>query len=285
MKILIPTDFSVNADHALKYASLLGKAMNANLILLHVYIPPITRANAAYPLITEEIGRMKSEATEKLHKMASALSEDYGISCEHRVRMGSPVGEIASEAENSHADLIVMGTLGASGLTKIIFGSNTALVIEKATCPVLAVPMGAVITLPKRIVFATNYHDSDMTTLKSLASLAKTLDAELMIVHVSKDKLKSERDLIEQFSKAVAEETGFQQPFYYVMEHTDIKKGLDLFVDSAGADLLALSTRKRSVFEKLFDSSLTKQMAYHIKIPLLAFHATVSEEDSEGGDF
>lgn len=279
MKILIPTDFSANAGHALKYASLLGKAMNANLILLHVYTPPITRGNITYPLITEEIGRMMSEATEKLHRIASALSEDYGISCEHRVRMGSPVGEIVSEADNSQVDLIVMGTLGASGFAKIVFGSNTASVMEKVTCPVLAVPANSVLALPHKIVFATDYEDNDMQTVKDLIKITQRLKAEFIFLHVSKDNLKSDHDLIEDFSKAAAKEVNIEQPFYYVMHHESTQKGIDHFVDSIGADLIALSMRKRTIFEKLFDPSLSKRMAYQARLPLLVFHAVRSESD------
>jgi len=287
MKILIPTDFSENAKHAIDYTylSLLANTLNAEIKLLYVYTPPVTRNNISYPLIQDEMANAVKEAKEQLMILCDEISDDTGLHCKSLVLTGSVVEEIIKEATDSKADMIVMGTKGARGIKKILFGSNTASVIENATCPVLAVPKGAAIALPKRIVFATNYHDSDMITLKSLTSLVKTLDAELMIVHVSKDKPKSERDLIDQFSKAVAVETGFQRPFYYVMQHTDVKKGLDLFVDSASADLLALSTRKRSVFEKLFDSSITRQMTYQLKIPLLTFQATVSGKDSENGDF
>ncbi len=61
MKILVPTDFSENALHAAKYAAKLANAMEADLLLLHVYTPTVTRGNLAYPLITEEIGRMTRE--------------------------------------------------------------------------------------------------------------------------------------------------------------------------------------------------------------------------------
>jgi len=277
MKILIPTDFSANADHAINYASLLGKSMKAKLILLHVYTPPVTRGNIAYPLITEEIGRMMSEATEKLHKIASALSEDYGISCEHLVRMGSPVEEIVSEAESRQADLIVMGTLGASGLAKMVFGSNTASVMERATCPVLAVPAKSTLALPKKIVFATDYEDNDMQTVKELIKITRRLKAEFILLHVSKENLRSDRDLIEDFSKAVATEVHVVQPFYYVMHHDNPQEGIDHFVNSVGAHLIALSMRKRSIFIKLFDASLSKKMAYQARLPLLIFHAVQPE--------
>ena len=277
MKILVPTDFSANAAHALKYASLLAKVMNAELILLHVYTPPVTRRNVAYPLITEEIGRMTREATVELQKMVSALSEDYGIGCEHLVRIGNPVDEIVREVKNSGADLIVMGTLGASGITKLLFGTNTTFVMEKATCPVLAVPANSTLTLPKKVVFATNYADNDMQTVKELNRITQHLKPEFILLHVSNEGLKSENDLIEDFSKAVSREVDIEQPFYYVMHHEDTQKGIDHFVDSVGADLIAMSMRKRGIFEKLFDTSLSKRMAYQAHVPLIVFHAVQSE--------
>lgn len=279
MKILVPTDFSANADHALKYASLLGNTMNANLVLLHVYTPPVTRGNVAYPLITEEIARMKSEATEKLHSSSSALSEDYGIRCEQLVRVGNPVREIVKEVEDSRAGLIVMGTLGASGIEKIVFGSNTASVMERAACPVLAVPANTTLALPKKIVFATDFEDTDIQTMKELIKITQGIKAEFILLHVSKDNLKSDHDLIEDFSTAVAKEVNIEQPFYYVMHHENTQKGIDHFVDSVGADLIAMSMRKRNFLEKLFDSSLSKRMAYQARMPLLVFHAVQHESD------
>ncbi|MEO5602753.1 MAG: hypothetical protein ABIR06_17665 [Cyclobacteriaceae bacterium] len=69
------------------------------------------------------------------------------------------------------------------------------------------------------------------------------------------------------------------------MAHDDVQKGIDLFVDSVGADLIALSTRKRNVFEKIFDTSLAKKMPYQARLPLIAFHAIDAEETMANGDF
>jgi nucleotide-binding universal stress UspA family protein len=273
MKILIPTDFSANADHAIKYGAMLGKAVNADLILMNVYTPPVTRGNVAYPLITEEKGRMTREATEKLLNLSTTVSEDYGIRCEHQVRIGNPVDEIVKEAEVRAIDLIVMGTVGASGISRIVFGSNTAFVMEKAPCPVFAVPTNSTLALPKKVVFATNYADNDIQAVKDLIKITQPLRAELTLLHVSKKVLKSDNDLIEEFSKTVAKEVKIEQPFYYIMHHEDTQKGIDNFVDSVGADLIAMSMRKRGILEKLLDSSLSKRMAYQARIPLLVFHA------------
>lgn len=267
-----------------------------NASTINVYSPPVTRHNLAYPLITKEMGRAKKEATEQLTKRCAEISDAYGIRCQSLVMTGNPVDEINGQAAEGKMDMIIMGTEGASGIDKVLFGSNTASVIERAPCPVLAVPSHTKLAVPSKIVFATDYQDNDMQTLQALTKLVAAFKAELIIVHVSKEKLparptekvqsggKSDRDLIEQFSKAVAKETGLPQPYYYVMPHDNIQKGIELFVDSAGADLFALSTSKRTVFEKLFDASLTKKMAYQARLPLLAFHSAKVDEAGNRDD-
>ena len=285
MKILVPTDFSENATHAIKYASLFANAISAELLLLHVYTPAVTRGNVAYPLITEEIARMVGEASEKLHDIASAFSEEYGIRCEYRVRTGTPVGEIVSEAEDSESGLIVMGTLGASGIGGVLFGSNTASVIEKANCPVLAVPANSTVALPRRIVFATDYGDNDITTLEELVTLAKPLNAEFILLHVSKrSDLEAEQILIEEYSKAVAMELDIDQLFYYVMQHEHTQEGIGQFADSIGAHLITLSMRKRGIFERWFDSSLSKGLANEARFPLLVFHLAPDKSEEMPDD-
>ncbi len=283
MKILIPTDFSTNAKHAIDYASLLAKSLSAEIGLFNVYTPAVTRNNLVYALIQDEIKGAVKGADEQLAKLCRGISEDSGILCKSKVTTGGAVDEIIKKAEDSKVDLIVMGTKGASGIEKILFGSNTASVIEGATCPVLVVPVNATIALPKKIVFATDFLDSDMQSLKELVTITKGLKVELFLLHVSKENLKSERDLIDDFSKAVADEVNIDQPHYYVMLHEDIRIGIDKFVDAIGVDLIALSMRKRGFFEKLFDSSLSKKMAYQARLPLLVLHATTTK--SNDNDF
>lgn len=279
MKILVPVDFSLNAGHAVKYASLLGQVIQADLILLHVYTPPVTRGNAVYSLITDEIGRMIQEATKNLQELCREATDNYEVRCEQLVRMGNPVEEIIMESENSRVDLIVMGTRGASGIEKMLFGTNTASVIEKAVCPVLAVPGKGIIALPKKIVFATDFQEGNLESLTELITLTKGLKAELILLHVAKETIKSDRDLIEHFSKTVAKETQIDQPSYYVMHDDNVEKGIDNFVDAIEADLVALSTRKRGVLDSLLAPSLTKKIAYHARLPFLVFHDARKEPE------
>lgn len=278
MRILVPTDFSENARHALEYASLFAGAVGADLLLLHVYTPTVTRGNVAYPLMTEEISTMVGEASEKLREITFALAGEYGVPCDYRVRVGTPVSEIVCEAEDSDSDMIVMGTLGASGIGKVLFGSNTASVIEKATCPVLAVPVNSAVALPTRIVFATDYQNSDIQALRELIEITRPLNADFILLHISKGSdLQAEQTLIEEYSEKVAMEVDIDQLFYYVMKHDHTQEGINHFADSVDAHVITFSMRKRGIFERLFDSSLSKEMANQARFPVLVFHASPNE--------
>ena len=273
MKILVATDFSANASHAVKYAGTLAKAFGAEIILLCICAPPLLRNDASLSTIEDEIKRAEHAALVKLEAVCREIIDSFGITCLTAVRTGGVASEIIQAAIDYKADVITMGTTGASGIGRFLFGSNTGEVIEGTPCPVLAVPPDAPISLPKKIVYATNFYDSDKQTLIDLNVLVGRLNAELTILHVSKEKIASEEDLIEEFSRTVARETGRQAPFYYVLKHSDTQEGINFFIDSVGADLIALSTRKRREFEKLFNRSLTKKIAYQARLPLLAFHA------------
>lgn len=273
MKFLVPTDFSKNASNALAYACSLARATNSELILLNVYTPQVTRKNAAYQFIWEEVAMATIKSQEQLKRLCQEILAD-GIPCTALVLEGPPVQTIIEASNFDPVDLIIMGTQGSSRIDKILFGSTASSVIEQSTRNVLAIPLQAKPDIPKKVVFATNYHESDRVALIGLSRIAAILNAELVILHVSEKGLKSDRDLIEKFSREVAETTGLPPPFYYVMTNKDTKEGIDQFVDSSAADLIALSTRKHSLLSKIFETSIAKELALQARLPVLAFHVT-----------
>jgi nucleotide-binding universal stress UspA family protein len=277
MNLLVPTDFSPCADHALNYAALLGRRTGNDLRLIHVYSPVDLANTAMISYIEQEVEQAQKDIKEKLHKICMATAEKNNISCSHNVRIGALTENILLEAEEADCKLIVMGTEGARGLTKLLFGSRTSSVIENADFPVLAVPPQSTLNLPKKIIFATNFFDSDLDTLKQLLELVKGWKPEIYLLHVSHDNLRSERDYIENFSKAVVKETDYKHLYYYVLPHENNERGIELFIKSVGGEMLVLSTRKRSFLERVFNASLTKQIAYHLTVPLLAYHTQLTD--------
>lgn len=141
-KILCPTDFSENAEHALKYALTLAAMTKAEVELLRVvepiaypqaYEPYDTQFNAA-ELAMEIEAAMKKELDERVAVLKEELPNVTG-----RLTTGNPFLEIIQAAKDGGADLIVMGTHGRTGLAHVLMGSVAAKVVRKAACPVLTV--------------------------------------------------------------------------------------------------------------------------------------------------
>ncbi len=271
--ILVPTDFSENANTAIEYACELAKPLGAEVLIINVHTPAVTQYNVISPLIAEETGRARKLALEKLASICELVQNQYKpVICNTQFVVGSVVDAIEQLIDEGKADLVVMGTRGASGLDKILFGSNTAHVIEKVKCPVLAIPRDCPYQIPKRIVYATDFNIEELDHIETLVTFSKAFNAELMITHITTDEgaLESEVMLKRNFAKRVSELTDYSSITYFVKYEENINRALDSFTTQVHADWIAMYTRERKMFEKLYNPSLTKAMAYQTKIPLLA---------------
>ena len=148
--ILHPTDFSEQAQYALRLANFLARHHSARLILLHV-APPTHPAGMVPP------GRNpKSYFVALRKKLRQLLSLDSGVESKVRTAEGEPGPEILRVAQEIGCDLIVMGTHGRTGLKHLLIGSVAEEVLRKASCPVLTVKTP--IEEPQRLpVDATEY--------------------------------------------------------------------------------------------------------------------------------
>jgi nucleotide-binding universal stress UspA family protein len=134
--ILVPTDFSETAMHALDVAVALATKFDAKLTLLHVYYVPPPMYGVAFAWPVDEFA---SGARQELESALFTLKQRYHNS-ESALRSGAPGDEIVRAAKDSAADLIVMGTHGRSGLPRLILGSVAERVVRTAPVPVLTVP-------------------------------------------------------------------------------------------------------------------------------------------------
>jgi nucleotide-binding universal stress UspA family protein len=139
--ILHPTDFSRNANYAFRLACALARDYGAKLMLLYVRPLPVVPPT--------EIVTLPAEPAEyhdvMREKLEGLRAEDYGVAVERYRLVGDEAEEIIRLAENTGCDLIVMGTHGRSGLSRLLMGSVAEMVVRKAPCPVLTVkqPAGA----------------------------------------------------------------------------------------------------------------------------------------------
>lgn len=262
-KILIPTDFSAPAQRAIHYAVRLFAATDAEFILVHAYQIP----NAGQHVLISLDDLLREEAERDMAEQRNLVIRETGIDSA-RVKTalfhGSVVTGVHRIAHAEGADLVVMGTVGASGVLEKFMGSNAAAVIRELDIPVIAVPHNAPVRIPHRVALATDAQESP-AALSQLQALTELWGAGLYAFHVQTGEPE-----MEAAETGVAEQKlgSLEQPVATV-HHTSVEAGMDHYVRSNNVDMLALTPQKRGVFARLFNRSVSRSMSMKTSVPLL----------------
>jgi nucleotide-binding universal stress UspA family protein len=140
--ILCPVDFSDLSARALRYAGMLAGRLNAHLTVVYA------NSFSAPPYFTqsrlEDLERQFRESFQEAETALRRFVQEQMRGVAHgevdvRVIEGLPVDAIRKTAKESHADLIVMGTHGCSGLNRLMLGSVTERLLRESEVPVLTV--------------------------------------------------------------------------------------------------------------------------------------------------
>jgi universal stress protein A len=143
-RILVPIDFSEHSKKTVSCAITLAFRDNAMVRLLHVFqisdyvITPFGRRKEQADQVKSQIDAAEQEAREHLAAFEQQFQK-RGIKVEAYLRVGYPFDEIVAMAEHFNVDLIVIGSHGCSGMTRLLVGSTAERVVEHAPCPVLVV--------------------------------------------------------------------------------------------------------------------------------------------------
>jgi len=142
-RVLVPIDFSPSARAALEYATFVAARHGASLDVLHVWEPPGYVGPDALALLPVAAGQpgweqTRAEVTREVDRfLAKAGDRPKHLSV--RIEAGEPGDTILSVARDGGADLIVMGTHGRTGLSRLLIGSVAEAVLRRSTCPVLTI--------------------------------------------------------------------------------------------------------------------------------------------------
>ena len=130
--ILVPTDFSTASDAVFPHAEALAKQKSASLLILHVEEPPLAYGGG------ELYYGLPEPNSERILKMLEGVRPaDQTVAFTHRLAMGDPAGEIVRIAGEEGAEMIVLGTHGRTGVTRLLMGSVAEAIVRRSPCPVL----------------------------------------------------------------------------------------------------------------------------------------------------
>ena len=271
INILVPTDFSDLSKVAIRYAIRFANKIDANVTLLHV-VSLIQPARASMRLRLRSVEQELLEAAEEdITALAAEFQKE--VKTKHPLKTSVVKGPyfneaVSREAKRLRSGLIIMGTRGASGIKKYVVGTNTASVIDVSSTPVLVIPELAEFKNFKNVVYATDLTHTDKE-LKILIPYFLKFDSIVHLIHVT-SSLK-QVSAIEKRIDEIVEKAGYNNVIVRVMVNKNVDEAIQHYLDSTKADILATFTHEYGFYEKLFDRSLTRKLAFQSKIPLLAF--------------
>ncbi|WP_289021575.1 universal stress protein [uncultured Salegentibacter sp.] len=273
-KIIIPTDFSENANNALRYACQLFKYEKSELILLHAYAEKVyADENVLSNALRDELKAVTKIRSEKELGKISLKVHDEFCNPRHKVKLiaafGDLVDEVNSLVNSENADLVVMGTRGLTNDSSLGMGSNTLMVLKYVQCPVLAIPANFTYNEPKNILFPTNFLiPYQKRELKVVGEIARDFNSKIHFLYLSKHKATSSRQqdnlefLKQQFYNTITE--------VHQKDELRKEKAIEDFIATNKIDLLVMVNSRHTYLEDMLLTSTIDKVGLHPSVPLLA---------------
>ncbi|WP_192350014.1 universal stress protein [Algoriphagus sp. Y33] len=278
-KILVPFDFSEQAQHALDLSTnLSSKLDNVEITVLHVIEIPSTAGmntmggGEMVPdyenqiFFIELMDRRKAQFKE----MESKYSGN-NYSFRTKLVLGNAFKSISSAILEEDPDLVVMGSKGSSGMEEVLIGSNTEKVVRTAHCPVVTVKTATDPATIKKIVFASDFREDQDELANQLIALQKLFDADLYLVIIntpgSFETTRESAVRIKRFVNKYAIVGAVAEIYNSYSEEAGIVE----FAGDIDADMIAMATHGRTGLAHLFTGSIAEDVVNHAKRPVWTF--------------
>lgn len=270
-KILVPTDFSEQAENALQVAAMLAKKHNAEIYLLHMMEIPMQQTDPinAHSDIPEALFFMKLAHK----KFKDLLDRDFldGIIVHETVKAGLTFREIKDTCKELGADFIVMGSHGASGLKEMFVGSNVEKVVRTSEVPVLVIKNHHTSFDINNFVFASDFKNDNKDTYKQAVEFAKLFNAKIHLLMVNTaNNFITTFDAKTRINDFISGQT-FENYSTNVHNDISIEQGILNFSQEIDADLIGISTHGRQGIAHFFNSSISEDLVNHAKRPVVTF--------------
>lgn len=270
-KILVPTDFSNQAENALKLAAQIAHKNNCELHILHMLEIPSQMNDAitggtAIPEIM--LFLQKAKETLQYLKEKSYLKD---INIIDSIKLEKASQSILSYSKEEDIDLIIMGSSGVSGIEEFFLGSTTEKVVRLATTPVIIIKEEINNFNPSNIVFASDFSEEIKTPFKKVLDFANLFEAKLNLVTICTPNSFKTTAVANKIMKNFTD--NFEMPNFstHIYNDVNIEKGIIHFSKEINADIISLCTHGRTGLSHFFTGSISEDLANHASRPLIVF--------------
>tara|TARA_A100000171_G_scaffold45234_1_gene48746 strand:- start:2124 stop:2972 length:849 start_codon:yes stop_codon:yes gene_type:complete len=272
--ILVPIDFSEQSKYALNFAAQLAKKGNLQVHAINIIEGPqnhtfntmgdgFANESEDYFFLKQLIDKTKENMNALLQSKAYS-----GIYVIGSVEVGNPYQSISKAIADHEADLVVMGSKGASGIDEVLIGSNTEKVVRFAKCPVVTIKSEVNLTGIKNIVLATNLEEDQTKLIQKLKEMQKITGAKLHLVKINTpNSFHTQRQMEEEFAKYIKEH-GLGNIQTAIYNESSEEDGILFYAEDVKADLIAIGTHGRTGLLHLLSGSIAEDLVNHSQIPV-----------------
>lgn len=262
MKLLVATDFSANANHALKLALDLFGENGAEIALLNAVHTP----QAGAIMTVDLAGDLLKKGEENLQSIRRQILMDYpSCAVEVIVKPGSLASVITYETDNNRYDYVVMGTNGVTGLYEKMIGSNTREVMNLVEVPLIVVPYNCPVSSVETMLMAVDSVTEDLSKLEKCADFCRQVNSALHIMHFT-----SSEEKMEPFQIDTTMFSGISFSLDQVMTLSgEVEDHILNFAKKDNVGMVAIVPHHKSFLKGLFHRSTSENILTKAKIPLL----------------
>ncbi len=271
--ILVPTDFSEQAESALKVAAQIAKKNDATIYLLHIlelpmHLSDLMSSGSPAPA-PEAIFFMKQ--THK--KFEEIMDQDYlkDIEIVETVSFEDVLHGVVDSSTKNNVDIIIMGSHGSSGFEELFIGSNAEKIVRTSKKPTLVIKEDCELFDINDFVYATNFDDEDKPNLLAANEFANSINAKLHLVWINTaNGFKTTYETEEKMNNMISG-LGINNYTLNIYNDITVEKGILNFADSVRAGMIGISTHGRKGISHFINGSLGEDVVNHAKRPVLTF--------------
>jgi nucleotide-binding universal stress UspA family protein len=280
-KLLAIIDDPNNSKELIKYAANLANDLKTDLHLLHVQNPeayPLASPEAASTMtvqIQKGLEELADKAKNTLDKNADEVKTELSLNVS--IDSSSEIGITKFIVENLVSENIVHMVILDSKEDVSFWeqNSNNMDIIYDIDCPVWVVPFGATYQPYEKIVYATNYKEEDITTLKKLLKLTENFKPEIVALHITDTTDFEEKVKTSGFTETVQSKTGYDKISVKALlerENDEVAQLINDYSKDIDSNLVVVLKENRHFLARLFKPSATKKLIKEAKLPVLVFH-------------
>jgi nucleotide-binding universal stress UspA family protein len=272
-KILVPTDFSLQAENALKVAAQMARKYDSEIYLLHMLELPLDLIDPSQPSgsgdLPEAIFFMKLAH----QRFTEVMKKDYldGIKVHETVEFHQAFEGIMEISNKYECDVIIMGSSGADGFKEIFIGSNTEKVVRHSEIPVLVIKKEIPVFDVEKFIFATDLNLDTIPTFQKAVEFAQKLQAKIELVMVNTPSKFITTSKMEEKLKVYTENVERDDFHFTLYNDVSVETGILNYGNKINADLIGISTHGRQGIAHFINGSISEDLVNHAKRPIVTF--------------